>query len=228
MSTPLEQQDGGLDGGRAAADAASEPDDASGGSDSGSDSATAQSEDAGTDASSVTDDGGGSDDADAADATDAADSAESADASIPCDESATCANPINLGTIWGGVIGGVNEQAATEGNRSDWYLVEIYEYQGAVSSDGGVHVGITIAPPAGLEFDLEVYLSTAPNYPGTCTQVAGSSSDAGAGQQQTVNFSFPDTEDEVLGWVTIHVIAKPGSRCTNNPNATYWLDLTAE
>jgi hypothetical protein len=211
------QADAGTDGRGAGLDATSgEPEDAPGVVDAGAD-ATNGGDDADADATSGS--------ADAGDAADAEDATDAADANVPisCAETATCAAPISLGTIWGGVSSGVNEGTNAHGDHSDWYQVKIEPYPPPAASSSEVSVVIYFQSPPGLEFDLDVYLTTTEDPPVTCSQpVSSSTGDAGA--LQTIGFQFPDTQTIVLGWVTIHVIAKPGSQCATG--AVWGLQLT--
>jgi hypothetical protein len=151
-------------------------------------------------------------DADAADADDAADG-EDGNVPISCTETSTCAAPISLGSIWGGVISGSNETAGTSGASSGWYQVEIQPYPPPAVSNAQVNVTVSIEPPAGMEFDLAVYFTAPADYPSACATPTGTSvGDAGA--LQAVKLSFPNTDvGGISGWLTIHVSAKPGSQC---------------
>lgn len=221
--TPPPRVDGGIDSGVTVADAAPDTgENASGVADGGFDGTGAHSGDAAADViDTVQEDGGG----DAADATDAANGADAEDASvpIPCSETATCAAPVSLGTIWGGVQGGINETVATYGDHSEWYQVAIDSYQPPVDDD--VNVAIYFESLADVEFDVDVYLTTIPSQPPvTCSQPIVSSIGDG-GVAQPLQFSFPDRGlSGPLAWVTIHVIAKPGSQCMTGDS--YWLQLT--
>jgi hypothetical protein len=92
------------------------------------------------------------------------------------------------------------------------------------------YVVVDLGSPPGMEFDLEVYSTTAesgqvPTPPTTCSQpVASPTGDAG--EPQIVTFTLPDTGLDPTAWVTIHVIAKPGSQCMTGEG--YRLDITAE
>jgi hypothetical protein len=227
----LSQQpgDAGPDGETVPPDAApSEADDAYGGADVVSDAGPGV--EAGTDASSVGEDAAGSDphEADAAYSVDAdaTDSADAAEASIPisCDESTTCAAPIELPTIWGGVPAGVNETTNVYGEHSDWYLVKVEPYPPPAASDSVVAVNVFIEPPPGTEFDVAVYVSTSQTYPGTCSQAPYTSAPTGQENFQQVNLTFPNTSFTVLGWITIHVTAKPGTQCATG--AKWWFQVT--
>ena len=164
-------------------------------------------------------------DAESEDAADAADSTDSADASvpIPCTETATCATAVPLGTIWGGLAGGINEQTQTWGAHSEWYQVTIVQYDPPMGDT--IYVDVLLDPLVGVAFDLEVYFVATPGQPGVCSQpLASPTGDAGAAQQ--VKFSFPNNGAKTLGFVTIHVIAKPGAQCVTGQS--YYLDITAE
>jgi len=217
---PLSGTNGGIDSGDADRDAGTgDPLDASGAADSDSDvEGSVRDAEFVADASEVWEAG---DAADAGDASDASDASAEVDASISCDESTTCAAPIQLPTIWGGVTSGVNEQTNTYGEQFAWYLIEIQPYPPPAMTNSTVDVAITFEPPADVDYDLDVYLSASIGDPGTCAQTVVSSTDAGA--YQFLNFSFPNSVSEVLGWVTIHVTAKPGAQCTTNTR--YWLDV---
>jgi hypothetical protein len=223
---PLQQGDGGVDSGRAAPDAApSEAQDASGGADVESDATSVQSDDAETDAPTFVDkDAGGADAADAIDAADASDAPDAADASIQisCDESATCAAPIQLPFIYGGVSGGGNNtHTTTSGDHSDWYTIEVEPDPPPAALLDKITATVWLYPPPGMEFDLDVYVTTPPDSPpSTCSQVSGSSTGT-PGAMQSVSVSWPTgTGFQILGWVTIHVIAKAGSQCATGETWT--------
>ncbi len=214
--------DAGTDSGDTWADAATDD------SEAAADSGIRQTLDAASDA--LADDAAVDADLDADldagdDAGDAGDGAAN-DGNVPvsCTETASCLMPVNLGTMWGGVETGVNEQRSTFGDHSEWYRVEVQQYPPPAASDAVVYAAITIEPLADMQLDVDVYYTSYADEPPSCATITASSTGDG-GPAQYINFTFQNF-GSTIGWITVHVKTRSGAQCSTG--ATYWLDITTE
>ena len=218
VAEPAPPTDAGTDSPGPRPDANSDvPEDASGILE-GTDDATTAEAGAGPDATtSGAMDAGNSDSANPGDANNLGDTeaqggdgGDGASTPISCSETTSCASPLSLGSRPGGEgtnSGNVGQSAANSG----WYQLEITQPPAGLPSEYPVIVDVLFQYAAGTDFGLEVYLNT-DGPPVTCSQpevlLTG---DAGA--DLATSFQFNPDLQPVRAWITVHVLAQPGSQC---------------
>jgi len=129
-----------------------------------------------------------------------------------CQSSDACTTAKTLGMVSGNTG---NQTLTTHGSRAAWFRVRVTE--NAPFSDGSMRVLARLTPPAGEDFDIQVYVN-----PDTdaleCTRSAGTATTAGTVKQ--VLASWQDIFNDASRDVSIQVVPRSSS-CS--PTATWQL-----
>lgn len=114
-----------------------------------------------------------------------------------CQSSDACATAITLGKV----SGDTGDQTLTaQGSRAAWFRVRVTE--DATFSDGSMHVLARLTPPAGEDFDVQVYVNPDADVL-ECTSATGAATTSGTVKQ--VRASWQDVLNDASRDVSIEV-----------------------